>query len=182
MFKCTDTHNDWGKSFLCSPYWSMNWLNSKKHMLCNILWINLKIHVGGHESRLELWVRVPSDRILVLVKGNFMDPQVAIGVRPCMYGMRTEIKAFWIKSRSTASARLSANTHLLQTHKHQKTGTGGCCSFLSTDWRTDRWTDRCYQVHYLPPSRPIMITVYHCCGLPRKGKKNISDCGSSSKT
>ena len=56
-----------------------------------------------------------------------------------------------IKSRSTASARLSANAHWLQTHWQR--------------WLTDGWTggwtdgqaDGCYLVHCLPALRSIIM-------------------------
>ncbi len=60
-----------------------------------------------------------------------------------------------IKSRSTASARLSAYADWLQTHRQTpQTGNGSYCSQpwerWLTDGRTDGQTDGRYQVHYLP--------------------------------
>ncbi len=75
---------------------------------------------------------------------------------PIMY----KIKSWW-----TASTQLSAYPHWLQTHKHVRlvmTPTALCCQISNgsarrarTNKQTDRQTDGCYQIYYLPPLQSI---------------------------
>ena len=70
----------------------------------------------------------------------------------CMTFWNNQPNPLVTKSRSTPSARLSTNTHWIQTHRnHLRALTN-----KHTNPQTHRRTDGRYQVHYLPASQSII--------------------------